>query len=1067
MEFVNLHNHCEFSLLDGYGHPDWFIKRAKELGQKAIAVTDHGNISAHKRWYDSCLKEEIKPILGIEAYIVDDITKKDDRNRFHITLWARNLTGYRNLTRLVSLAYSEGFYYKPRIDWKSLQKYNKGIIGTSGCPSGRIGQMIIKKGRGLKEIQTEMLRQKSIFEEGSYFVEMAPWSYEEGQRIARVVYPAAVELGLPIILTNDAHYPMKDDAMKQDVMLAIQQRKKVSDTDRLKFDQTDFYLKTGQEMKDSWEAIYHDLPFREEMLENTVKIANMVNFKFPEAKPILFPYKGDKVKLIQKMIDKGVKERGLVLNEEYKARISKELDLIVRKDFVDYFLVISDLIKWAKDQGILVGPGRGSSSGSLICYLTHITEIDPIPYGLLFERFIDLNRTDLPDVDIDFEDARREEVKEYLKSKYGEERVASLATFGTFQGRMCVQDIGRVFSDKIPSEVVDEVKKLIVQRSGGDSRYGFSVEDTFVNFDNAAEYLRQYPELGLAKYFEGQVRQLGIHAAGTVVSNEPIENFAAFYRSSNDEKVISMDYAAASSIGLLKIDLLGLTTLTIIRKTLALIKERHGKDIDLNKISLVDKRIFRAFKEGKLFGVFQFDGQAMMQVCRQVQPENFTELVAVNGLSRPGPLHSGGTTSYIERKFGKEKIEYAHPIIKHITKETYGVTIYQEQVMKIVKELGNFSWKDTSTIRQTMSKSRGTEAFGVYEQKFIDGAVKNGMEAEEAEKIWKQIYTFGSWAFNKSHSVAYTLIGYWCMYLKTYYPLEYYVTMLQTEKQEDKLRKVMKEYLNEGYKLYDVDVNESKESYSIKEDGILNGFTAVHGLGKAMAKKFIDNQPYQDFIDFKTRNKNEKMSAILLEVGAFKNLEFDRMSKQQDLFGGDTVVDLPFDYKNPTVEVKRKYLTLAPSEKLLPIWKPIVKEKFNLKVTPIKEVERFTSKGQVTLIGTTDPNKFFNPKNKIEEMKSKGKDIDYIRKELKIPEGQEDFITVNYDFLNFDLEDETDYVTVRIPYRSYPKFKEMMWAIKPDDIIMVEGMVNGGIRMVFANNIRNLTQEQLITPLKS
>lgn len=1056
MDFVNLHNHCEFSFLDGYGHPDWFVNRAKELGQTAIAITDHGNISAHKRWYDSCVKAGIKPILGIEAYIVDDITKKDSRVRFHITLWAKNLEGYRNLTRLVSLAYSDGFYFKPRIDWNSLKRHRVGIIATSGCPSGRIGQMITKMNRGVEEIKKEMLRQKAIFEDGNYFVELAPWSYEEGQKVARVVYQAATELGLPMILTNDAHYPLKEDAEKQDLLLAIQQLKKVSDKDRLKFDQQDFYLKTGQEMKESWESIYKDLPFKEEMLSNTVKIAGSVEFEFPEAKPISFPYEGDKIKLIRKLINTGVKERKIELTEEYKERIERELDLIVKKDFVDYFLVISDLVKWSKDNGIMVGPARGSSCGSLICYLTHITEIDPIPHGLLFERFIDLNRTDLPDVDIDFEDERREEVKQYLKDKYGEDRVASLATFGTFQGRLCIQDIGRAFSDRIPSEVVEEVKKLIVQRSGGDSRYGFSVEDTFVNFDNAAEHLKNYPELGFAKYFEGQVRQMGIHAAGTVVSNEPIENFAAFYRSSNSEKVISMDYAAASSVGLLKIDILGLTTLTVLRKTIELIKERHGISIDLNSLPTDDEKIYDAFKEGKLFGVFQFDGQAMMQVCRQVQPENFTELVAINGLSRPGPLHSGGTTSYINRKFAKEEITYSHPIVESITKETYGVTIYQEQVMKIVKELGNFSWKDTSTIRQTMSKSRGTEAFDVYQDKFIKGAVENGMDAEAAEKVWKNIYTFGSWAFNKSHSVAYTMIGYWCMWLKVYYPIEYYVTMMQIERSDDKLRKVIKEYINEGHTLLGVDVNKSKVTYSIFEDAIVTGFSNVVGIGEHNAEPIVKNQPYQSFIDFKKSNRNEKIANTLLELGAFKDLEFESTDSQQSLFGDHLVVNKSFDYKNPSSEVIRKFTPMALQEKLIPKWAPIAKKEHGKIILPIRTIERFAEKTTITVIGTTDPNKFFNPKNKIEEMRSKGRTEEEIRKELMIPMSQEDLHTNLYDFLNFDLEDETDYVTVRIPYKRYPEYKDFMWSLKPNDVIMVEGMVNGGIRMLFANKITKL-----------
>ena len=1047
-KYVNLHTHCEYSMLDGYGHPDWFIKRAKELGQSAIAVTDHGNISAHKRWYDSCLEEGIKPILGLEAYIVDDMTKKDGRGYYHITLLAKNLTGYRNLTRMVTASYNEGFYYKPRIDWALLKKYGKGIIATSGCPSGKIGKMI-NDGASVADVAREMKKQSELVDD--YYVELAPWSYEEGVKAGKVIYQAALKAKLPMIITMDCHYPRKDDAFKQDVMLCIQGNNLFEDPKRLKFSQEDFYLKSGKQMEEDWNKIFgKEFPFRKEMIENTAKIAKMVDFEFPRAKPIEFPFKGDKIKLLKRMCWDGLKARGLQDKQEYIDRTKVEFELIVKKDFVDYFLVISDLIKWAKSQGIFVGPARGSSCGSLVCYLTHITEIDPLPYGLLFERFIDINRDDLPDVDIDFEDERRDEVKQYLRRKYGEDHVASLATFGTFKGRLCIQDIGRVFASKIPDSAIQEVKKLIVQRSGGDSRFGFTVEDTFVNFDNAKELLAKYPELSLAKYLEGQIRQLGIHAAGTVVSNEPIENFAAFYRSSNGEKVISMDYHDASSVGLLKIDILGLTTLTVLKRTLQLIKERHKKDIDLNKLTLDDPKVYEYFKNAKLFGIFQFDGQAMMQVCKQVKPDDFKELVAINGLSRPGPLHSGGTTNYVERKWGKQKVSYKHPLIESITGETYGVTIYQEQVMLIVKNIGNFSWADTSNIRRTMSKSQGTEAFSKYEEKFIEGAIKNGLTKELALSIWQEIYTFGSWAFNKSHSVSYTLLAYWMMWLKIYYPLEFYVSMLQCEKQEDKVRKVVKEYIAEGYQFLPVDVNRSGLNFEIDGDGIRTGLTSVMGLGSMYAEKIVKNQPYKDYIEFKEKVGMPKMADILLKIGAFKNLEFTSLQKQQSLFGDHLVSNQDFDYKNPTKEKLREFSPLAVQDKVRKEWMPWIKEHLDDLPSPIKRIENITEKGTVLIIGKTDPKKYFNLKNKMEEYKSRGR-------AMEVKDGEQHFLQADYDFLNFDIEDETDYVTVRIPYKQYPKYKEMIWNTKPDDVLLVRGMVNGGIRMVFSNLIINLS----------
>ncbi len=1052
--FVNLHNHCEFSILDGYGKPDWFVTRAKELGQKAIAITDHGNISAHKRWYDACLKEGIKPILGIEAYIVDDRLNRSTREYNHILLLARNLEGYRNLTRLVTLSYSEGFYYKPRIDWEILKRHSKGLIATSGCPSGKIGKNIIRKNWKVKEVKEEMLLQQSIFEKGSYFIELAPWSYGEGKQIAKVIYKAATELKLPISLTMDAHYPREEDAHKQDVMLAIQQSKLVSDKDRLIFDQQDFFVKSAKEMERDWKKVFPDLPFKKSMVDNTAKIADLVDFEFPMARQIEFPYEGDKFEYLKELCHTGMYERGFLGNEKYESRLKLELSLIKEKGYLDYFLVVWDLIKWSKDNDILVGPARGSSCGSLVCYCLHITEIDPLPYDLLFERFIDLNRTDLPDIDIDFEDQRRNEVKGYLESRYGADHVASLATYGTFQGRLCVQDIGRVYADKIPNEVIQEVKKLIVQRSGGDSRFGFTVEDTFVNFDNAAKFLEQYPELGLAKYLEGQVRQMGIHAAGTIISNEPIENFAAFYRSTNDEKVISMDYSDATSIGLLKIDLLGLTTLTVISRTLKLIESRHNTKVDLYKIPLEDQKVYKNFQAGKVFGVFQFDGQAMLQVCKQVSPENFEQLVAVNALSRPGPLHSGGTTSYVQRKLKKEPITYKHKIIKGITESTYGVTIYQEQVMQIVKQLGEFSWADTSTIRKTMSKSRGVEAFDKFQEKFIKGATGHGLPADEAEHIWKEIYTFGSWAFNKSHSVAYTLIGYWCMWLKTYYPQEFYVSMMQIEKQEDKLKRVIKEYLAEKHPILFPDINESKIHYEIKDEGIIAGIGDVEGIGPGMAQRIISKQPFKDYIDFKSRVKvSEKIANNLLRIGAFRNLNLQAVSAQQSLFGDHKIEKLEFDYKVPDKETIRELTPFLLQEKLLPIWTNTVKNALGYDVMPIKSLTGEIEKKTIAIIGTTDPNKYFNPKNRLEEAKSKGQIITKKK-------GEENFNNSDYDFLNFDIEDETDYVTVRIPYTIYPKYKEMIWQTLPSDVLLVVGTTYNGVKIIFAREIINLTQER-------
>jgi DNA polymerase-3 subunit alpha len=1047
--FCNLHLHTEYSTLDGYGHPDEFIKRVKELGQTACAITDHASISGHFRFYQACIKEGIKPILGCEFYIVDNIQdsmSKRIREYNHITILAKNLEGYRNLLKLVSFAHNDGYYYKPKIDWHILKNYNKGLITTSSCPSGKLANMI-KLGLAKEHLIRELNRQKSIFDD--FFIELAPWQYNEGREIAKTLYKLAEETKIPMVLTMDCHYPLKEHAKIQEVMLCIQSNDRMSNPKRWKFDQTDFYLKSGTQMQEDWEKLYPNLPFKQEMIDNTKLISDMVDFKFPKAKPINFPFVGDKQILLRSMINKGMIDKKLT-TKEYKDRVEREFKLIVDKQYVDYFLVIADLINWAKQQGIFIGPGRGSASGSLICYLVNITEINPIPYGLLFERFIDINRDDLPDVDIDIEDERRQEVKQYLKIKYGENQVVSLATFGTFRGRLCLQDIGRIFN--INPEITAEVKKLVIQRSGGDSRFSNTVEDTFTDFETAANIIKEYPEFKYAKHLEGYIRSMGVHAAGTIVSNEPIENFAALYRSEGlDEKVISMDYHDASAVGLLKIDLLGLTTMSILKNAVNLIKKRHNQDINLYTLPTDDELTLKAFREGKLFGIFQFDGQAMMQICKQVKPETLEELSDINALSRPGPLHGGNTTSYILRKFGKEKITYLHPMLKAITKQTYGCILYQEQVMEIVRQLGKFSWEDTSTIRRTMSRSTGQEAFDKFRNQFIKGAKENGIEKELAIKIWKQVYTFGSWGMNKSHCISYAIIGYWMMWLKVHYPIEFYVSMVMKESQEPRIKKVLKEFQAEGFKLLPIEINQSKESFTIDQESIRIGFRQILGLGDKTAKKIVKYQPYTGYIDFIDKTKLNKTSNLLLQVGAFKNVGFDRLSPQLALFEPKDASKKTIEYANPSIEILARLCPVMNNTTPYKDWIEWCNKHVPVKVIPIKNISEIEERTNVAIIGSTDPGSLFNPKNKLEESKSRG--IDIIKKE-----GEENFTVKDYDFLNFDIEDETDYITIRIGYKIYKKFHDMIWAAKPSDVLLVTGMVNGGIRMVFANDIVNLTE---------
>lgn len=1049
--FVHLHTHCEYSFLDGYGHPHQFVERAKQLGQKALAITDHGNVSAHKKWHDACTAAGIKPILGVEAYVVNHAAGKDQRHSWHITLLAKTLEGYRNLLKVVSRSWEEGFYYNPRTDWEILKAHSKGLVATSGCPGGRVGYGVVKEGWNAKQTAAELKRQAGLFED--YYVELSPWQYPNGIKVAESVYDAAKAEGLPLVMTMDAHYPAPEDAFKQDVMLCIQNNVQFNDPDRMKFTQQDFCLNSGGEMAQKWEAIHGSrLPMLDEMIFNTRKIAEASGFDFPNATPLEFPYDGNKTEYLHHLCEQGLKAKGLTQKQNYKDRLNYEFDLVVSKNFVDYFLIVADLIVHAKSQGMLVGAARGSSCGSLMCFLLRITEIDPLVHGLLVERFIDVSRTDLPDIDIDFEAERRHEVKEYLSAKYGADKVANLATFVTFKGRLCLQDVGRVFSDRIPPQAVDEVKRLIIQRSSADSRAGFTMEDTFTNFDQAAEWLKKYPELGLAKHLEGQVRQLGVHAAGVVVSNEPISNFAATYVTKNKDRVISMDYADVTSVGLLKIDILGLTALTAVKRTLALIKERHDKEIVLEDLPLDDKAVYKNFCNRNLQGIFQFEGASTRQVCRQVQPDNFNQLVAVNALSRPGPLHSGGTTSYIDRRWGREPVESLHPILDEITKDTYGITVYQEQVMMTVRKMGLFDWKETATIRKAMSKKFGDEFFAKMCDKFVVGATSQGVASETAMKIWKNICTFGSWAFNQSHSVAYSVMAYQLMWLKTHYPSEFYAGVISCEQDAEKQRRMFKEFTVSGRKLAPVCINQSGKTVGCDQEGLRLGLDAVVGLSEKMRDSILKARPFKSYPDFTKRCKIPKAQADkLLKIGAFRNLEFEALTEQQDLFGAHLAKTDEFDYRKPSEKDLREFCPLQAEGKTYIKWREWVAKKATGKLWLIRDLDDITDRTELILIGSTNPGTSFNAKNKQEETASRGN-------VWQPKEGEEGLTKEQYNFLNFDFEDETDSVIVRISYKLYVDYKSWIWGIKADDVLGVRGMMNGTMRMVFATHVVNLTE---------
>jgi len=1024
--FVNLHLHTTYSLLDAYGLPEQILDKVKELKQTACAITDHGNTFGHIRFYKEALKRNIKPILGCEFYLVKNAKIKDkEEKRSHITILAKNKQGYTNLIKLVTQSWLEYFYYKPRIDIDTLLQHKEGLIVLSGCP-----QSFISNWKDDCEIIVEKLKAEL---KNDFYLEIGDWDFFEGKKIISKIIAIYKKFKIPLVVTADVHYPEKNDSSIQDILVCIRDRKKINDPTLKLYDLRNLYLKTYQEIKDSIIKFIPELSEKEIELAiaNTQKIANDVDFAFENLLMPEFPLSQDKIKFFEQLCKQGLKEKKLNSSKQYIDRMEYEKKIILqKKNFLDYFLIIWDIVQYAKKKNILMSPARGSVAGCLIAYLLGITEIDPLQYNLIFERFIDINREDLPDIDLDFEDTRREEIKDYIEKKYGYEHTASLATFGTFKGKMCLQDIGRIYS--LPNKEVEKLKELVLVRSGGDSRGMFCVEDTF-KFDIAKKIAEQYPDFFKAAKLEGQIRNVSIHAAGVIISKTPLNNCIAFSQS-HGQKILATDYDGAKYLNLLKIDILGLKTLSIIKNTLKLIEQNHNKKIDIYKdIPLDDPKVYEYFSQGKLYGIFQFEGQAVNQVCRQIKPKNINELIEVNGLARPGPLNSGATTSFINRKNKIEEIVYEHPLMKNITENTYGIVVWQEQVMRVMREIGDMSWADTAEIRKLISRAQGVEKFNTFQKKFEMGSLKK-VDKNTSDKIWNAMCTFGSWAFNKSHATGYTILSYITMWLKIYYPLEYFVSLCQRE-DETAIKKILKEAKNEKIKILPIDINKSKQTFTIENGCLRLGFEQIKKFGKKAADELVKKQPFVNTEDFLNRIDKKIITKGKQEL-LYKLGIIAKNKNQLSLF--------PTPEKEISMEEKFQICPYLIDLNLIEKWQSFCYNTYKQKIVPIEKLNLLSNK-KVAIIGLADPAEK-NLRNIREVSFSKGQKLDNISN----PHLEE--------FMNFVLEDETDFITVRISRTKYPLLKDIIWSAEAKDVLYVEGRMGMGIRMVFAEKIINLTK---------
>jgi DNA polymerase-3 subunit alpha len=887
-DFAHLHLHSQYSLLDGANRLDDVLERAKAAGMPAVALTDHGNMFGAMEFYKRARKIGVKPILGIEAYVAQGSRRDRDaarRSNNHLVLLAENEAGFRNLIKLTSSSYLEGFYYKPRIDHRLLRRHSEGIICLSACLKGEVNEQITA-GK-IDEAERIVREYLDIFGEDHYFLELQDHGIPEQRQANEVLRTLARRNGVPLVVTNDCHYLDQDDSRAHDILLCIGTQRNVDDPDRLRYASDQFYLKGADEMSKLF-------PEDSAAIENTVAIAercaleiDMSSFHLPD-----FPVpEGDTLEsYLRRVTNEGLgrrlvelRRRGSTALEKmgegaYRERLARELDVIQTMGFAGYFLIVWDFVRHARENDVPVGPGRGSAAGSLVSYVLRITDVDPLQYGLVFERFLNPERISLPDIDIDFCMRRRGEIIQYVSEKYGRDRVAQIITFGTLGAKAVIRDVGRVMG--LPYGKVDRVAKLVpdMTRSLADALESVpALRDEVAGDPDVEEVL----EIGAR--LEGLTRHASLHAAGVVITPRPIDELAPLYKTNKDEVVTQWDKDVIEDLGLLKMDFLGLRTLTVIDDTLKML-EHEGVSLDLDEIALDDAETFKLFCEARTSGIFQFESSGMRDLLRQVEPSRFEDLAALNALYRPGALEGGTVKQFVERKQGKKKSRYLLPQLEPILEETYGIIVYQEQVMKIAQEVAGFSMGEGDLLRKAMGKKIAS-VMEEQKGKFLDGAESNGVDRKRAAQLWDYIAPFAGYGFNKSHSVAYAMLAYKTAYLKAHHPVAFMAAMLTSEmSSKDNVGKYIRECREMGIPVLPPEVNESSWSFTAVGPSIRFGLGAVKGVGESAVEAILAARRevgrFESLMHFATSVDlgalNSKVFDSLIKAGAFDGFEIPR-----------------------------------------------------------------------------------------------------------------------------------------------------------------------------------------------
>ena len=886
MSFVHLHTHTAYSLLDGEGTIPKLIERAKELGQTAMAITDHGNMYGVIDFYECAKQNGIKPIIGCEVYVAArsrfDKVHELDSQSCHLILLAENDVGYHNLMKLVSAGFIEGFYYRPRIDMDILREHNEGIIALSACMSGVLSRQLLSG--NYDEAKRRAQEFLDIFGRDRYFIEIQDHGIFEQKKLNRDLISIARELNIDIVATNDIHYTLKRDAEYQDVLMCIQMGKTVDDEDRMKMDCDQLYLKSEEEMTE----LFSYIP---EALENTQKIADRCNVEIEFGKFHLpkfeIPNGLTAYGYLKQLVDRGMRERYPNADESVVSRMQYELDTISQMGYVDYFLIVWDFIHYAKSHGIPVGPGRGSAAGSVVAYCLHITDVDPIKYSLIFERFLNPERVSMPDIDIDFCYVRRGEVIDYVNRKYGSDNVAQIVTFGTMAARLAIRDVGRALN--IPYGRVDEVAKQVPNELKMTIKKALTVNYKLKElYDSSAEIKKL---IDTAIELEGLPRHTSTHAAGVVITSGGIGNFVPLQK--NDD-VITTQFTMTTieRLGLLKMDFLGLRTLTVIQDAVMHIKQAHGADVNIENLDMDDAAVYEMISRGETDGVFQLESGGMKQFMKELKPTSIEDIIAGISLYRPGPMDS--IPMYVANKNNPSMVKYKHPMLEHILNMTYGCIVYQEQVMQIVRELGGYSLGRADLVRRAMSKKKadvmqkerqnfiyGTDEGGVH----VDGAVARGIDEKTAASIFDEMMDFASYAFNKSHAAAYAVVAYRTAWLKCHYPVEFFAALLTSFiDNASKISKYIEVVKRLGIEMLPPSINKSGKDFSVDNGCLRFGLAAVKNVGGAVVDEIAaERETGGDFIgltDFCkrmiSRKMNKRVVESLIKCGAFDEFGLKR-----------------------------------------------------------------------------------------------------------------------------------------------------------------------------------------------